>query len=148
MEYLDRIKKRRSKLGITQAEISKKLGMAQNNYGKLERGETEMSVKRLVEIAEVLDVTLDDLLYPDRVSNRNFQYFERLETIMEFKDFMIETLHRNLVDAIKEVNERLKQLNKYEKDKELHYPQYPMIPSLKSLGYQKYESIFEEEDNS
>lgn len=146
MEYLDRIKKLRSKRGITQAEMSKRLGMAQNNYGKLERGITEMTVKRLLDIADILDVTLDDIFYSDRVSETSEKYIRYLEVLIENRDFFVDTFHKRIVELTNEVNGFIRELNKQEKDKELHYKLHPMIPSLKSLGFEKHESILESDN--
>jgi HTH-type transcriptional regulator/antitoxin HipB len=62
MEYLDNIKRLRKANGITQLEMSERLGMAKNNYGKVESGVTEMTVSRLYAIAEILGVSVTALL--------------------------------------------------------------------------------------
>lgn len=62
MRYLDNIKAKRKEKGITQLDMSDRIGLAKNNYGKLESGQVEMTVKRLYQIAEILDTTPNELL--------------------------------------------------------------------------------------
>lgn len=93
-----------------------------------------------------LEVTLDDIFYPDRVSNSNLLYFERLEKIIEHRDFTIEMLHRTAQESIKELNSIITKINSKEEDKDFHYPLYPKLSSLKGFGYEKYQSVFADEE--
>ena len=53
-----KIRKLRELKGYSQEYVASQLGMVQTNYSKIERGETkDMTVKRLEEIAKVLEVT-------------------------------------------------------------------------------------------
>ena len=49
-----RIKVRRVELGMTQAELAEKLSVGQSNLSYIERGERDVSVSLLAEIAEAL----------------------------------------------------------------------------------------------
>jgi transcriptional regulator with XRE-family HTH domain len=49
-----RIKVRRVELGMTQAELASKLSVGQSNLSYIERGERDVSVSLLAEIAEAL----------------------------------------------------------------------------------------------
>jgi transcriptional regulator with XRE-family HTH domain len=49
-----RIKVRRVELGMTQAELAQKLSVGQSNLSYIERGERDVSVSLLAEIAEAL----------------------------------------------------------------------------------------------
>lgn len=51
-----RIREIREVRGFTQAEMARALGIALINYGKIERGITEVTVTRLSEIAKILKV--------------------------------------------------------------------------------------------
>lgn len=62
MKHLENIRAIRKEKGITQLEMSEKLGMAKNNYGKVENGQTEMAVSRLYQIADILGVNIIKLL--------------------------------------------------------------------------------------
>lgn len=62
MNVLEKIKKIRSEKRISQSDIAEYLGIAHNNYGRIERGEGELSVGRLFKIAEFLQVSPNELL--------------------------------------------------------------------------------------
>jgi len=47
---------------LSQEEMAEKLGISANGYGKIERGETDVQWSRLEQIAEVLGITVKDLL--------------------------------------------------------------------------------------
>ncbi|MEI2781190.1 MAG: helix-turn-helix transcriptional regulator [Candidatus Competibacter sp.] len=49
-----RIKVRRVELGMTQAELAQKLSVGQSNLSYIERGQRDVSVSLLAEIAEAL----------------------------------------------------------------------------------------------
>lgn len=58
-----RLKAYRLRLGLTQVEISEKLGMKQATYQKLESGKTsDMRISTLFHICKTLDVSADWLL--------------------------------------------------------------------------------------
>lgn len=62
MKYLENIKAIRKAKGLTQQEMSDKIGMAKNNYGKVENGQIELTVSRLYQIADILEVSVIALL--------------------------------------------------------------------------------------
>ena len=70
-----KIRKLRELKGYSQEYVASQLGMVQTNYSKIERGETkDMTVKRLEEIAKVLEVTPATILSFDekQVFNSTF----------------------------------------------------------------------------
>ena len=54
MNAIENIQRIRIEKRLSQAEMAERLGIAQNNYGKIERGITELTVQRLYKIAEIL----------------------------------------------------------------------------------------------
>ena len=62
MNVIENIQRIRGEKRISQAEMAEKLGIAQNNYGKIERGITELTVERLYKIAEILGSSPSELL--------------------------------------------------------------------------------------
>ncbi|MCA0231895.1 MAG: helix-turn-helix domain-containing protein [Bacteroidetes bacterium] len=62
MKYLENIKATRKAKGLTQQEMSDKIGMAKNNYGKVENGQIELTINRLYQIADILGVSVVSLL--------------------------------------------------------------------------------------
>jgi transcriptional regulator with XRE-family HTH domain len=66
----EKIRKLRELKGYKQETMAKKMGLTTNGYGKIERGESAITVDRLDQIAQVLEVsTLDILQFDD-----NFVY--------------------------------------------------------------------------
>lgn len=60
--YENILKLRKSK-GLSQLDIAEKLGINQDTYSKLERGKIQITIERMYQIAEILDVSIDDILY-------------------------------------------------------------------------------------
>lgn len=54
-DYGNFIKERRQKMGLTQEEVAKKLGISQVAYGRYELGLREPNFSLLLQISEVLD---------------------------------------------------------------------------------------------
>ena len=59
-----RIAEIRTAKGITQDEIAEKLGCATRNYQRIEYGGQNLSLRTLVRIANLLGVTIADLVPP------------------------------------------------------------------------------------
>jgi transcriptional regulator with XRE-family HTH domain len=55
------IKNVRKKKGISQESLAYDLGIDYSTYGKIERGQIGLSVDRLDRIAEILDVSMEEL---------------------------------------------------------------------------------------
>lgn len=60
--FQDRLREERKALGLTQRDMADKLGITQPSYIRYESGTSEPSLSRLVQIAEILDVSIDYLL--------------------------------------------------------------------------------------
>jgi len=58
----DKIKFIRELRGYKQDFIATQLGISQNGYGKIERGETDVPYSRLEQISEVLNISVEDLV--------------------------------------------------------------------------------------
>jgi transcriptional regulator with XRE-family HTH domain len=63
-----KIKKIRELRNLTQEHMADKLGLSQTGYGNIERDETEITVKRLHQIAHVLEIKANELLGFDEKS--------------------------------------------------------------------------------
>ena len=59
------IRKRREQLGFSQQEMAEKLNMSQSTYSRIEAKDEDLTIRQLKLIAEVLEVTLADLLPDD-----------------------------------------------------------------------------------
>ena len=56
------VKTRRTELRISQMQMAERLKITQNAYSKIEMGKTKMSVERLYEIAEILNISPSELI--------------------------------------------------------------------------------------
>lgn len=61
MDYLEQIRTVRECKNWSQEIMAEKLGLTVGGYSKLERGESKMSVDKLIEIAQILEIELSDL---------------------------------------------------------------------------------------
>ncbi|MEY3220415.1 MAG: hypothetical protein RIT27_1772 [Pseudomonadota bacterium] len=68
-EILENIKHFRQCQNLTQDQIAEQLEIASNTYGSVERGETELSVPRLIKIANILHIP------PELLFNSNQEKF-------------------------------------------------------------------------
>lgn len=55
------LKSKRALLGLTQIEIAKKLGMTEKSYNMKENGKSLFSLKQIVKVSEILDLTLEEV---------------------------------------------------------------------------------------
>lgn len=54
----EKLKQAREKLGLTQTQLAKKAGLNANYYATVERGEENISAKRLMKLEEVLGIKI------------------------------------------------------------------------------------------
>ena len=59
------VRKRRAELGLSQDEVGARADSSGNYIGMIERSETSVSIDMLADIAEVLGVSLRELVDPD-----------------------------------------------------------------------------------
>ena len=57
-----RLKQARKNNGYTQEKIAELLGISQKHYSEVERGITGLSVKNLIDLSDILSVSLDYIL--------------------------------------------------------------------------------------
>ncbi len=61
MEFPKKLKLVRSLKSWTQEEVADKLGISTQSYAKIERGETDVNLSRLQQIADVMEIGLSQL---------------------------------------------------------------------------------------
>jgi transcriptional regulator with XRE-family HTH domain len=64
-----RIRDIRKKQGLTQALLAEKSGVEPSNISHIERAATKLSLPTLVNIANALEVSLDELVYDSLIKN-------------------------------------------------------------------------------
>lgn len=100
-ENLQKLRKRNS---LNQEQMAEKIGMSKNGYGKLERGESRITIEHLEQIANTFNIDIAELLKEDRdfsfwigdnnqnCANRHFgdlKEIEKLQLIIQHKDEII-----------------------------------------------------------
>jgi transcriptional regulator with XRE-family HTH domain len=74
------IQKLREVRGLTREFVASELDITLSTYGKIERGEIELTVKRLFQIADILETDIGHLLNPDIGSVFNFHNNQYVQT--------------------------------------------------------------------
>lgn len=102
--------------GLSQEDMAEKLGVSTNGYGKIERGETDINISRLEQVAKILEVDLRDIFNFDgkiifnysyssttfndnsnQYNSVNFFELERAHLLIEQKDKEITLLREQIV---------------------------------------------------
>ncbi|MDR1718014.1 MAG: helix-turn-helix domain-containing protein [Prevotella sp.] len=86
----DTLLKLRKKKGKTQAELAEYLSLDSSSYGKLERGETDITLTKLEQLAQYYNMSVVDLIsYPDKYINVkqviNAEIEEKVSLTIELK---------------------------------------------------------------
>lgn len=58
----DNIRSLREEHKLSQDEMAEKLGMSKNGYGKIERGQSDLSLTRLEQIAEIFQIDIAEII--------------------------------------------------------------------------------------
>lgn len=72
-DFINRISEYRKAKGLTQKQMADKLAMTQVGYSKIETGKTELTLPKLARIANILEIDLITLLWPDYKEIKDFQ---------------------------------------------------------------------------
>jgi len=92
MEIGKTIKKIREQKGLLQKQVAAQLGIGQTNYNKLENGGREPSVKELQGLAQLFDMTVDEVLNyeqaatPTEVNIENKPELEQLNLLNQLDE--------------------------------------------------------------
>ena len=79
--YIENLKFLRKSKGISQKEFGEKLGIAHSNYNTIENGSAEMTVSRLYKIAEILEVSVYQILYGSDYNKLNDDAKKEIDSI-------------------------------------------------------------------
>ena len=94
------LKVRRKQLGFTQEKLCEKLDISYSHYVKLENGINAPSFETLINISNVLNISIDSLIFKSIDNNVKLDDLyskvsdydeEKLKTIKEFINFLLET---------------------------------------------------------
>ena len=108
----DNLRKIREIKGIKQESVAKQLGLTTNGYGKIERGETSLNIKRLEEIAEILGVNALDIMQFDENIIFNINTMSNSAPNGTVNNYsLIKEERQFLADQIKSLNELVEKQN-------------------------------------
>ena len=108
----DNLRKIREIKGIKQESVAKQLGLTTNGYGKIERGETSLNIKRLEEIAEILGVNALDIMQFDENIVFNINTMSNSAPNGTVNNYSLNKEERQfLADQIKSLNELVEKQN-------------------------------------
>lgn len=98
-----KIRKVRKSRGLSQEELSEKIGISTTHMSHIETGNTKLSLPVLVDLASVLEVRTDELLFDDTPAQRT----AAMEAIAQILDecstqqiYIIEELVKALKTAL------------------------------------------------
>ncbi|MEQ8910493.1 MAG: helix-turn-helix transcriptional regulator [Vicingaceae bacterium] len=107
-EISQRISKIRKSKELSQEYVSAQLGISQQAYNKIERGTTKIGITRLLKIAEILEVELNQFLFDDSEKiipskediNEGLKLIQHLNSEVEFLRAQNKTL-LNVIERLK-----------------------------------------------
>lgn len=109
----DNLRKIRELKGIKQESIARQLGLTTNGYGKIERGESALNIKRLEEIADILGVNALDIMQFDEKVIFNINTMSNSAPNGTVNNYSLTGEERDLLLAqIKSLNELVERQNK------------------------------------
>ena len=106
MKVGEKIRKIRELKGIKQEDIATALGITQTSYSKIERDETELSLSRLTDIAEKLEVKVEDILFWDPTAVFNHSTVHSYQNFGTFHHHSLPVEEKNLYQKLLAVQEQ------------------------------------------
>ena len=113
----DSIKKFRELKSITRETMAADLGMSLSGYSKLERGEVDLTLSRVHKIAQILEVSFEQLLNFDPKQIFNDSKNKEEEKGANNSDFKVSTMIDYREKYIQLLENELERLRKLEIDK-------------------------------
>ncbi|UKT65160.1 helix-turn-helix domain-containing protein [Pedobacter mucosus] len=94
----DNIKQSRVALGLSQAAAAKKLNISTPAFCKIETGQTDLNVSRLMQIAKTFKVTVTQLLSGDQKEATSTEEVITLKSELIEKEEEINKLRKKVID--------------------------------------------------
>lgn len=82
----DRLRLKRTLLGMTQDEMAEKINRATKYYADIERGNCGMSIETLLALAESLNMSLDFIIYGEIDEKDSGIHTDEVEAVMNLLD--------------------------------------------------------------
>lgn len=140
-----KIKQLRIIKGWSRQQAADELDMSVTGYGSIERGETDMCITRLAQIAEIFEIELSDLLGLTEKNIFNFTKIHNTECLIginsapsdlnlkyELKELqLIRQSHEKEIEYLKQQVAQLQEINQLLKHEfELKKPTVPIFDSI------------------
>ncbi len=115
MEVADKIRKLRVQKGYSQEYLADRLGISQKTYSNIEAGKSRLDIRLLDDLAEVLEVGVEELLFSDKTINQvnkdNAVGYGYVETLHILSEKLIEQYEKRIELLEKEIENLKKQIN-------------------------------------
>lgn len=95
-----RIRMLRQRQGYTQGEFAAKAGLNPGNYGKLERGQTNVSLDVLETVAQTLNVSWLELMDCEHAKDRAELLREMQARLQDATDEQVQIAYRIMMDLL------------------------------------------------
>lgn len=82
----DRLRIKRTLLGMTQDEMAEKINRATKYYADIERGNCGMSIETLLALSESLNMSLDYIIFGEIDKNEELVHTDEVAAIMNLLD--------------------------------------------------------------
>ena len=117
----DKIRMMRELRQLSQEDMAEKINMSPSGYAKIERGETRLQYDKLVQIAQIFNVSLSDLVDNDKGviffmnengNNTSANYYSGDHSIMfEIEKLKLQLIHKDeLLDQKEKELETLRKM--------------------------------------
>ena len=73
-EIGDRISRQRIKLGLSQQDVYDELDFSQNHYSRIENGRDGISVEKLIQLCDILNISIDYILTGEIPSDKKSDF--------------------------------------------------------------------------
>lgn len=94
----ERIKESRIELGLSQADAARLMQISTPAFCKIETGQTDLNVSRLMQIAKVFDISANYLLTGEELSLESSGNQNQLLEALRLKDEELNKLRKKVID--------------------------------------------------
>ena len=118
MEVHDKIRVMREINQWSQEEMAEKLAMSAIGYAKIERGQTNINIEKLKQIAQIFNIDMVDLIAnqdktfffsigDNNVNSHNLNSMDKFQLLLDAKDELLKQKDKE-IEALKEIIALLK----------------------------------------
>lgn len=79
----ERISDQRRKLGLTQQNIYDKLDISQNHYSRIENGHVGISIDKLIQLSDILNISIDYILTGKTQGNKKSDFEKKYNELSD-----------------------------------------------------------------